>query len=123
MPPWDLGGCSYGVVWLPIGVARCKVGKGGLDAAGCAPTALALGEGGMAKPSLGVRAPALRPPASAGRSMGAGDASCGRALGVCNDAGVLEEEGGCGMVRVICHETSENTFRRTIWAPASTCWG
>lgn len=28
--PCDLGGCSYGVDWLPMGVARCRVGRGGL---------------------------------------------------------------------------------------------
>lgn len=66
-----------------MGVARCKVGSGGLEAAGCTcwfPTALTLGDGGMAKPSLGALPPE-RPPGIAGRINGAGDESCGTPLG------------------------------------------
>lgn len=66
-------GCSYGVTVLPIGVATCTVscGRGGpLTAA--LPTGLTLGDGGIARPNLGVRPPLGLPPASAGR-RGAGD--------------------------------------------------
>src|SRR5689334_999110 len=62
-----------------MGVARCRVGRAGREGAGCwagwLPTALAFGEGGMERPSLGVRAPPpafLAPPPRAGRRRGAG---------------------------------------------------
>lgn len=77
-----------------MGVARCSVGSGGLAAAGCpgwAPTALTFGEGGIARPSLGVRAPP-RAPGMAGRRRGTGDAIWGAGLGV-DKEGVLEEDG------------------------------
>lgn len=93
--PCGRGGCSYGVTWLPMGVARCKVGKGGLEgAAAWPPTALTLGDGGIDKPNLGVRAPLGLEPGMAGRRSGAGEASCGIGLGVGRDIGVSEEEVG-----------------------------
>ena len=54
-----------------MGVATWTVSCGRVGPAIAAPTGLTLGDGGMAKPNLGVRAPPGRPP-SAGRS-GAGD--------------------------------------------------
>jgi hypothetical protein len=66
------------------------VGKAGLDGAawpGCGPTALTLGDGGIARPNLGVRAPP-RPPPRAGRSKGAGEDIIG------TDVGGVAREGG-----------------------------
>lgn len=66
-----------------MGVARCSVGSGG-RAAGAwppwLPTALTLGDGGMARPSLGVLPPALLEPGMGGRSMGAGEGIWGTEL-------------------------------------------
>lgn len=74
------GACSCGATWLPIGVARCRVGRAGRDdpaaGPGALPTGFALGDGGMARPSLGVRAPPGRPPV-AGRRDGGADGNCG----------------------------------------------
>lgn len=64
------GGCSCGVTELPIGVARCSVGRGGRP--GAPPTGFTFGDGGIARPSLGVRAPAERAPGIAGLKSGAG---------------------------------------------------
>ncbi len=69
---------------LPIGVASRSCGNDGLAfCAGCdgspgrdgAPvTGLAFGDGGMARPNLGVRAPPFdRLPGMGGRSNGAGE--------------------------------------------------
>lgn len=75
-PAWveGLGGCSWGIAVLPMGVARCSVGSVGRAgaAAAAAPTGLTFGEGGMASPSLGARAPPGLAPGIAGRSRGAG---------------------------------------------------
>jgi hypothetical protein len=80
-----------------MGVARCSVGRGGLAAAGWLPTALALGEGGIAKPSLGVRGPPLLlPPGRAGRKRGAGAGVKGRTPG---DVVELAFEGRLGSCR------------------------
>lgn len=74
-----------------MGVARWRVGRGGLEGAawpGCGPTALTLGDGGIARPNLGVRAPP-RPPPRAGRSNGAGEDIIGTEVGgVARDGGV-----------------------------------
>jgi hypothetical protein len=83
----DLGGCSCGTTWEPMGVARLSVGSGGLEEP-VAPRGLAFGEGGIASPSLGVRAPPGRPP-MAGRREGGAEGSC-----IAGGADV-----GCGMVR------------------------
>jgi hypothetical protein len=67
------------------------VGRAGLDGAawpGCGPTALTLGDGGIARPNLGVRAPP-RPPPRAGRSKGAGEDIIGTEVGgVAREGGV-----------------------------------
>src|ERR1700753_2369204 len=60
--PWVEGRiacCSCGGVVVPIGVAGLRMGSGGRpDTAWTALfTGLTLGEGGMARPSLGVRVP------------------------------------------------------------------
>lgn len=72
-----------------MGVARCNVGRGGLEGAatGCPwlPRALALGDGGIASPSLGVRPPPLLAPGMAGRRRGTGEGPelcVGREIGV-----------------------------------------
>ena len=76
---------SCGVEWLPRGVARRNCGgagrpdggacKGGTPGAvALLPTGRWLGEGGMARPSCGVRAPPRRlAPGTGGRRRGAGD--------------------------------------------------
>jgi hypothetical protein len=89
-----------------MGVARCRVGSGGLEGAaacpGCAPTAFALGDGGIARPSLGVRAPPLPPP-RAGRRKGAGDDIMGTEPGVERERGVeAEEEDVCCEASLPC---------------------
>lgn len=64
-----------------MGVARCRIGSGGRDdtappapTAAMPPTGLTLGDGGIARPSRGVRVPLLeRAPGMAGRRRGAGD--------------------------------------------------
>lgn len=67
---------------LPIGVANCNRGRDGLDAIWpgiCRDNPIglvgfALGEGGIARPSLGVLAPPLgRLPGIGGRNSGAGE--------------------------------------------------
>lgn len=98
----DREDCSYGVVWLPIGVASCSLGREGLDAIcpgicsfsppgwgldvtcpgicnfnppSCGPlTGFALGDGGIARPNRGTLGP-LPPllPGIGGRSNGAGE--------------------------------------------------
>lgn len=93
--PCCLAGCSYGVTWLPMGVARCRVGRGGLAGGWIVrlPTGLTFGEGGMARPNLGAARPRL--PGMAGRRSGAGEFMIGTDIGV--DAGVgraAEEETG-----------------------------
>lgn len=70
-----------------MGVARCSVGRGGLEGAaiGWLPTGLALGDGGIARPSLGVRAPPFLAPGMAGRRRGTGEGPelcVGREIGV-----------------------------------------
>lgn len=73
-PGWAEGrGCSYGATVLPIGVATCTVSCGRDAPPAGAPTGFTLGEGGIASPSLGVRAPLGLPPARAGR-RGPGEA-------------------------------------------------
>lgn len=77
------------MVWLPIGVARCSVGSGGLEetAAGAPPwlpTGLAFGDGGMASPRRGGPRPLLAP-GMAGRRRGTG---AGPALEVGREMGV-----------------------------------
>lgn len=62
---------------MPFGVLMLRVGRAGRESLGgwavpMAPTGFTLGEGGMARPSLGVRGPLLRPPPMAGRRRGAG---------------------------------------------------
>lgn len=75
-----------------MGVARCRVGSCGRPPA--APTALTLGDGGMANPSLGVRAPLALPPARAGLRRGAGEDIRGIGLADCIDSGVgISNEG------------------------------
>ena len=81
----DGGAPSWGVVLLPCGVASRSCGGAGREAgrwSGCnsgilllPTTGLWLGEGGIARPSLGVRAPpVLRfEPGMGGRRSGAGD--------------------------------------------------
>lgn len=91
-----------------MGVARCRVGKGPLDGAacpGCGPTALTLGEGGIARPNLGVRAPP-RPPPRAGRRKGAGEDIVGTEDGVVAREGGVEtaEDGFFGLVSTHGHE-------------------
>jgi hypothetical protein len=69
-----------------MGVANCNRGREGLEAVcpgickdkpvGCGPplTGLTLGEGGMARPNLGVLVPLFcRLPGMGGRSKGAGE--------------------------------------------------
>lgn len=77
--------CSYGVWWLPIGVASCSFGRAGLEdiCPGICSfnppsweplTGLALGDGGIASPNrgtLGALPPRL--PGIGGRSNGAGE--------------------------------------------------
>lgn len=88
--------CSCGVELLPMGVARRNCGRAGRD--GCcrcragngeAPlTGLALGDGGMERPSRGARDELWRPPGMGGRRRGAGEDMAGRdgdGAG-CNDA-------------------------------------
>jgi hypothetical protein len=77
--------CSCGVAVLPMGVARLRMGRGGrLDACGTALlTGLTAGDGGMARPSLGVRVPlAERAPGMAGRRRGTGEDMIGIGLDV-----------------------------------------
>ena len=75
-------------------MASCNRGREGLEAIcpgickdkapGCGPplTGLTLGEGGMARPNLGVLAPLFcRPPGIGGRSKGAGDDIFGAGFG------------------------------------------
>lgn len=90
--PCCLAGCSYGVTWLPIGVARCRVGRGGLAGGWIVrlPTGLAFGDGGMARPSLGAARPRL--PGMAGRRRGAGEFIIGTDIGVDAGVGRAEEE-------------------------------
>ena len=67
---------------FPFGVASCNRGREGLDPI-CpgickdrpgGPAGLALGDGGIARPSLGVLAPLFcRLPGIGGRSKGAGE--------------------------------------------------
>ena len=72
---------------LPMGVATFKVGRCGRDGPGCgAPTGLTFGDGGMARPNLGVRPPLGRAPARAGR-RGAGVDIMGTGLLVLEGAG------------------------------------
>jgi hypothetical protein len=67
------GGCSCGIEVLPIGVARCRIGRGGRLDWLPAPSGFTFGEGGMASPSRGVRAPLEeRAPGMAGRRRGTG---------------------------------------------------
>jgi hypothetical protein len=67
------GGCSCGVEVLPIGVARWSMGRGGRLDWAPVPSGFTLGDGGMASPSRGVRAPLEeRAPGMAGRSSGTG---------------------------------------------------
>lgn len=47
------------------------------------PRGFPLGEGGIARPSLGVRAPPERAPGIAGRSRGTGEDIMGTELGNC----------------------------------------
>jgi len=67
-------------------VARCRVGRGGREFIGWGaipPTGFAFGEGGIARPSLGVRAaPPDLPPGMAGRSRGTGEFNMGTEPGV-----------------------------------------
>ncbi len=81
-------GCSHGVMVLPIGVARCNVGSCGRPgaAAPAPPTGFTLGDGGIASPNLGVRAPPGLPPPRAGRSKGAGEDMVGMGFGDCCEA-------------------------------------
>jgi hypothetical protein len=73
---------------VPMGVANLSCGGVGRDAGRCnwgisgtgagafsfPFTGLMFGDGGIARPSRGVRAPLLlRPPGTGGRSSGAGD--------------------------------------------------
>lgn len=90
--PCCLAGCSYGVTWLPMGVARCRVGRGGLAGGWIVrlPTGLAFGDGGMARPNLGAARPRL--PGMAGRRRGAGEFMIGTDIGVDAGVGRAEEE-------------------------------
>jgi hypothetical protein len=72
-----------------MGVARESLGGGGrADCCGGRPDmalfmGLTFGDGGMARPSLGVRVPVpllCRPPGNGGRSKGAGEDMFGREL-------------------------------------------
>ena len=77
-----------------MGVASCNRGREGLaampgicnDRPG-GPAGLAFGEGGMARPSLGVFAPLCRLPGIGGRSKGAGEDILGCIYG-CGVSGV-----------------------------------
>lgn len=74
-------------------MASCNRGREGLEAIcpgickdkapGCGPplTGLTFGEGGMARPNLGVLAPLFRLPGIGGRSKGAGDDILGAEFG------------------------------------------
>lgn len=126
--PCCLAGCSYGVTWLPIGVARCRVGRGGLAGGWIVrlPTGLAFGDGGMARPNLGAARPRL--PGMAGRRRGAGEFIIGTDIGV--DAGVgtaeEEEETGCcsGAGRLVCVCPGDGEcMKLTSWAAGSVPWG
>ena len=74
---------TCGMAWLPIGVARLSCGGpcGGIAKGGTAcelMTGLALGEGGIARPNLGVLdPPAGLVPGIGGLNNGAGDAMSG----------------------------------------------
>ena len=95
-----------------MGVARCRVGSCGRDGPGCgAPTGLTVGDGGMARPSLGVRPPLGRVPARAGRSRGAGADIMGTGLLV------LAGGGGAGASSV----GIEGFIIRGRWL-ACCCW-
>ena len=101
--PCGLAGCSTGVTWLPMGVARCSVGRGGLAGGWIVrlPTGLAFGEGGMARPNLGAARPRL--PEMAGRMSGAGEFMIGTDMGVgraAEEEDEDEEEAGCCSHRV-----------------------
>jgi hypothetical protein len=77
------GRCSYGVLFVPMGVTRLSVGGPGLRGCGAfnvgmpslAPfvTGLALGDGGIERPSRGGPLPPGRAPGIGGRRRGAGD--------------------------------------------------
>lgn len=89
-----------------MGVAICRTGSGGLEGiwsfggicsfggpAGGPPTGFTFGEGGIASPRRGVRAPPPRAPGMAGRSNGAGEDIKGTGLGacdICSGAGISE---------------------------------
>ncbi len=68
-------------MWLPIGVATLSLGSWRRGCPGCT-TGFTFGDGGMANPSLGVRAPPGREPGIAGRRSGAGEFIIGTLLGV-----------------------------------------
>lgn len=109
-----------------MGVARCRVGRGGLAGGWIVrlPTGLAFGDGGMARPNLGAARPRL--PGMAGRRRGAGEFMIGTDIGV--DAGVgraEEEETGCysGAGRLVCVcPGDEECMKLTSWAAGSTPW-
>ena len=76
-----------------MGVASCNRGREGLEPIcpgickdrppGCGPllTGLTFGEGGIARPNLGVLAPPFRLPGIGGRSKGAGEDILGCGFG------------------------------------------
>lgn len=96
-PGWPAG-CSWGGLMLPFGVLMFSVGRAGREGfvgwlmpPGPAPTGFTLGDGGMARPSLGVRGPLLRPPPMAGRRRGAGVFIMGTGFG--DDIGAIASWG------------------------------
>lgn len=78
---------------LRVSFGRVGLEEGAASWGGCCwpavpPTAFALGEGGIARPSRGVRAPPPRAPGMAGRRRGAGAFIMGTGLEDCIVAGM-----------------------------------
>lgn len=82
---------------MPIGVARLSLGRGGREGwptpPAPAPTGLTFGEGGIASPRRGVRAPPPLAPGMAGRRRGAGAFIMGTGFGDWESIGAC---GSCG---------------------------
>lgn len=112
-----------------MGVARCRVGSGGLVGGWIAwlPTGLTFGDGGIASPSLGGARPPGRLPGMAGRRRGAGEFMMGTDMGVEARVGraateELEETGCCEAKSVWLSFFVPGTRQLTSWAAGSLPW-